>query len=180
MLTREVKAPSPDLRDEVVRSLALEPTAENTLLLYDNPELGVRFLYPRRWRVGVVRGRQVILDESHGNGLLLTVESAANVPTGAAYLAESRAYLTKEQKAKILRSDAPRPLTAQVEHLGLDVELNGRRERMEYYIVRQPAGGAVLAARLLPKELPALERDVERIARSVQVTAAVTLPRPVK
>src|SRR5438477_2456778 len=47
-------------------------------------------------------------------------------------------YLTKEQKAKILRTDAPRPLTAQLEHLGLDVELNGRRERMDYYIVRQP------------------------------------------
>jgi hypothetical protein len=51
---------------------------------------------------------------------------------------------------------------------------------MEYYIVRQPAGGAILAARLQPTELPALWRDVERIARSVQVTAPVSLPRPVK
>ena len=31
---------------------ALEPNADNTLLLYDNPELGIRFLYPRRWHVG--------------------------------------------------------------------------------------------------------------------------------
>lgn len=180
VLTREVKAPSPDLREDVVRSLALEPNAENTLLLYDNPELGVRFLYPRRWRVGVVRGRQVILDEANGNGLLLTVESPNNLPTGAAYLNESQTYLTKEQKAKILRTDSPRPLTAQIENLGLDVEIAGKRERMEYYIVRQTAGGAVLAARLSPTEISALGRDVERIARSVQVTAPVTLPRPVK
>jgi len=180
VLTREVKAPSGDLRDEVIRGLALEPTAENTLLLYDNPELGVRFLYPRRWRVGVVRGRQVILDEANGNGLLLTVESPANVPTGAAYLAECQTYLTKEQRAKILRTDAPRPLSNQLEQLGLDVEISGRRERMEYYIIRQSAGGAVLAARLQAEESPALERDVERIARSVQVTAPVSLPRPVK
>jgi hypothetical protein len=180
VLTREVKAPSRELRDEAVRGLSLEPTAENTLLLYDNPELGVRFLYPRRWRVGVVRGRQVILDEANGNGLLLTVESAGNVPTAAAYLAECQTYLTKEQKARILRTDAPKPLSAQLEHLGLDVELNGRRERMEYYIVRQTGGGAVLAARFQSKDSPSLERDVERIARSVQVTAPASPLRPVK
>jgi hypothetical protein len=51
---------------------------------------------------------------------------------------------------------------------------------MEYYIVRQSGGGAVLAARLQWKDSPTLERDVDRIARSVQVTAPVTLPRPVK
>src|SRR5262245_31381251 len=167
VLTREVKGPSPDLGDEVVRGLALEPTAENSLLLYDNPELGVRFLYPRRWRVGVVRGRQVILDEANGSGLLLTVESPMNTPTGAAYLAECQAFLTKEQKARILRTDAPKPLSAQLENLGLDVEIGGRRERMEYYIVRQSGGGAVLAARLQPKDLPELVRDVERVGGGV-------------
>jgi hypothetical protein len=71
-------------------------------------------------------------------------------------------------------------LSNQLEHLGLDVEISGRRERMDYYIVRQSAGGAVLAARLQAKESPALERDVERIARSVQVTPPISLPRPVK
>jgi hypothetical protein len=179
VLTRQVNTRSPDLRDEVLRGLALEPTADNTLLLYDNPDLGVRFLYPRRWRVGLIRGRQVALDEVRGNGLLLTVEPPANVPTGAAYLAENQAYLTK-QKAKILRADPPRTLTPELEQLGLDVELNGRRERMEYYVVRQPAGGVVLAARLLPDDLAALQRDVDRIARSVRVTTPVGLPRPVK
>jgi hypothetical protein len=58
------------------------------------------------------------------------------------------------------------------------VELGGRRERLEYYVVRQPAGGATLAARLAPTDRAALERDVERIARSVRV-AAGALPRPV-
>ena len=180
VLTRQIKTQSPDLRDDVLRGLTLEPNAENTLLLYDNPELGVRFLYPRRWRVGVVRGRQVVLDEPNGNGLLLTMEPLANLPTGAAYLAENQAYLTKEQKAKILRADQPRPLGPQIEQLGLEVELNGRRERREYYVVKQQAGGAVLAARLLAADQAALQRDVERIARSVQVSAPVPLPRPVK
>ena len=45
-----------DLTDASVRGRDLSPTAENTLLLYDNPDLGVRFLYPRRWRVGTAQG----------------------------------------------------------------------------------------------------------------------------
>ena len=102
------------------------------------------------------------------------------MPTGAAYLAECQTYLTKEQKARILRTEAPKPLSAQLEHLGLDVELSGRRERMDYYIVRQTGGGAVLAARIQAKDSPALERDVERIARSVQVTTPASPLRPVK
>ena len=65
-------------------SMALEPNADNTQLLYDNPDLGVRFLHPRRWRVAGVRGAQVALDETGGNGLLLTLEPAATVPTGPA------------------------------------------------------------------------------------------------
>ena len=31
-----------------LRGVALEPSADNTLLLYDNPDMGVRFLHPRR------------------------------------------------------------------------------------------------------------------------------------
>jgi hypothetical protein len=178
VLTRQAHVRSPDLREEVLRGLTLEPTPENTLLLYDSPEQGVRFLYPRRWRVGLVRGRQVALDEAKGSGLLLTVELPKDVPTGAAYLAENRAFLAK-QKAKVLRVDPPRPLTPDLEHHGLDVEMNGRRERLEYFTVRQPAGGATIAARLLPDDLSALRQDVERIARSVRVTGGMSLPRAV-
>src|SRR5439155_16006967 len=117
-----------------------------------------------------VRDRQVGLDEANGNGLLVTVEPSANVPAGAAYLAENQAFLLK-QKARILRVDPPRSLSPEIEHLGLDVEMSGRRERMDYFVVRQRAGGAVLAARLLPTDLATLQRDVERIARSVRVAA---------
>jgi hypothetical protein len=180
VLTRQAPARSPELGDAVVRGLALEPNADNTLLLYDNPELGVRFLYPRRWRVGLVRGRQVSLDEAGGNGVLLSVEPPANMPTAAAYLAENQAYLAKE-KAKVLRADPPRRVQGppeELEHFGLDVDMGGRHERLEYYLVRQPAGGALLAARLVLKDQAALQRDVERIARSVRMTA-VSLPKPV-
>src|SRR5437763_1075990 len=73
-LTRQAHARSPELSDAAVAGLALEPTAENTLLLYDNPELGVRFLTPRRWRVAGVKGRQITLRSPPGDGLLLKGE----------------------------------------------------------------------------------------------------------
>src|SRR5262249_36166815 len=152
VLTRQANVRSPELADTSLRGLTLEPNADNTLLLYDNQALGVRFLYPRRWRVGRIQGRQVALDEANGNGGLLTGE-----PTVAAFSTEIRAYLTK-QGAKILRGDPPRRLHGPPEELdqfGLDVEMAGRHERLEYFVVRQPTGGATMAARLLANDVAA-------------------------
>jgi hypothetical protein len=128
----------------------------------------------------MVRGRQVTLDEATGSGLLLTVEPPAGVPTAAAYAAEVQGYLTK-QKASLLRTDPPRRVQGppdELEQFGLDAEIEGKRARLEYYVVRQAAGGATVAARLAPADLAALQRDVERIVRSVRVTAPVALPKP--
>ena len=75
-------------------------TPENTLLLYDNEELGVRFLYPRGWRVGAVQGKQLTLDHARGGGLLITVEPSAKIPSADDYLKETLGVLEK-QKATV-------------------------------------------------------------------------------
>jgi hypothetical protein len=171
VMTRQPQT-SPGLSDDSLRVLKLEPTDENTLLVFDDADLGVRLLYPRRWRVAGVRGRQLGLDEKLGSGLLLTLEPLARVPTGRQFLEESRDWLVK-QKATVLRAEGPHALPglpSGLEHLTLDVEANGKRFVMDYFVIRQQAGGVTIAARLLPGDLPALRRDVERIARSVQVT----------
>src|SRR5262249_16850311 len=62
VLTRQTQQRSKDLSDGALKGLALEPSPANTLLLYENPDLGLRFLYPRRWRVASQRGPQVALD----------------------------------------------------------------------------------------------------------------------
>jgi hypothetical protein len=176
VLTRQAHRSSPELSDEALRGVADEPNADNTLLLYDNPDLGVRFLYPRRWRVQGVRGSQVTLDSAEGSGLLLTVDTAARTPTGAQFLAESRGWLEK-QKARLLRVEPPRPVRERppLEQFALEAEMAGQKFLMDYYVTRQAPGGVTLAARLLPADLAALRQEVGRIARSVSVTAA---PRP--
>jgi hypothetical protein len=163
------------LSDEALRGVVLEPNADNTRLLYDNPDLGVRFLYPRRWHVAGVHGRQIGIDAPDGSGLLLTLEPLARVPTADQFQTESREFLLKE-KAKLLGSRAPGRLQQapqELDHFDLEVEAMGQRVQMEYYIARQGNGGVTIAARLLPKDLAALQKEVEGIARSLAVTKKI-------
>jgi hypothetical protein len=169
-LERQVRA-APELSDAAIRHLTVEPNENNTQLLYDNPDLGVRFLYPRRWRVSGVRGSQVTLDTSDGSGLLLTLDATARTPTGAQFLAESRGWLEK-QKARLLRAEPPRRVqdNPPLEQFALEAEMGGQKFLMDYYVSRQAQGGVTLAARLPSGDVSALRREVERIARSVTVT----------
>ncbi|MBM4072234.1 MAG: hypothetical protein FJ271_25400 [Planctomycetes bacterium] len=172
VLTRQPRNRIETLADDALRGLTLEPNDDNTLLLFDNPDFGLRFLYPRRWRVAGSKGQQLGIDESNGSGLLLTVETLKRLPTAAQYLEESRNWLT-QQKVKILRSDSPRVLSAAPNHLenfGFDAIVEKQNVRLEYFVLRQAQGGVTIAARLLTRDLADLQRDVQRIARSMQVT----------
>jgi hypothetical protein len=160
-----------ELADQALQGLKLEPNEDNTLLLCDNTELGVRFVYPRRWRIAGVRGQQIALDENGGSGLLLTVDDLKNIPTAAQFLNESRAWLEKE-KAKILRTDPPRQIQAapkSVEAFSIDVEIGGQRALMDYLVVRQARSGATVAARIVSKQQALIVQDVEKIVRGIQL-----------
>jgi hypothetical protein len=176
VLTRQAHTEAKELGDAALKGLTLTPTADNTLLLYDNAELGLRFVYPRRWRVAGGMDRQVRLDGADGSGLQLTLDPPAKVPTGAQFLAESRDYFTG-QKARVFRTEAPAPVrggAGDLEHFTIDVEVKGQRVLMDYYVARQGNGGATLAARLpAGAEVAAVQKEVERIAQSVTITRAL-------
>ena len=172
VLTRQATVQCPELSDAALKGMALEPTPENTRLLYDNPDLGLRFLYSRRWRVSGVRGRQVTLDEAGGSGLLITPDLPDKLPSGRQYLAEVQDWLRK-QKAQVLRTEQPRPLDGALtgsETFNLEADIGGQRVRLHYYVVRQKSGGATLAARLLPRDLGAVQQDLDSLVRSLVVT----------
>jgi hypothetical protein len=171
VLTRQANTHASDLSETALRGVATEPNADNTLLLYDNTDLGVRFLYPRRWHVAGVRGSQVTLDGADGSGLLVTLDPLTRAPTGERFLAESRDWLAKQQ-ARLLRVEPPRTVRPSpiLEHFALETEMSQQKFVMDYFVTRQNNGGATLAARLPPRDLPALRKEVERIALSVVVT----------
>jgi hypothetical protein len=179
-LTRQANLRSKDLGDEALKSWPLDPNAENTLLLYDNPDLGVRFLYPRRWKVAGGLGRQVDLDGSDGSGLRITLEASEAIPTAKQYLAESRDFL-QGQKAKVLGLDAPRRIQdapRELDQFLMDVEIAKDRVTMVYYVARQGKGGATLVARLPTSDLTALKKEVDGIARSLLITRAIEVEKP--
>jgi hypothetical protein len=175
-MTRSPVAKMPaDLSDASLRDLDLKPGAENTLLLYDNPDLGVRFLHPRGWRVGAVQGKQVTLDHSRGAGILFTVEPAAKVPTADDYLKETLGVLEK-QKATVTGTEKPTRLRADpvtLDRFALDATIGANKLRLEYVILKQSDGGATVAA-TLPADDADLRPEVARIVRSLSVTKKIS------
>ena len=165
-----------DLSDASLRDLSLKPDAENTQLLYDDANLGVRFLYPRGWRVGAVQGKQVTLDHSRlGGGMLITLEPASKVPNAEDYLREVSAFLQKE-KAKVSVLNRPvrvRPEPGQLDRFTLDVEFEKEAARLEYAVLKQTDGGATIAARLPAATAADLKIDFERVIRSMSITKKI-------
>jgi hypothetical protein len=171
VMTRQRGTSCPELTDDGLKGVAVEPDADNTLLLYENPELGVKFLYPRRWRVGAIRGAQITLDGADGNGLLLTVDPPSRVPRGEQLLPESRDWLLK-QRAQVVREEPVHRVRAEpaLDAFALEAELGAQKFLMDYYILRQPAGGVTLAARVVPADREAARRELEKMARSITLT----------
>ena len=169
---------SPEVRgrlgDDDIKGLKLEPDADNTQMLYDNAELGLRFLYPRRWKVAQVMGAQVALSTNEGDGVLVTVDPPERVPTASAFLEESRAWVVK-QKGRVTRPYSPRRMRDRptLDAFALEAELGNQKVWMDYYVTAQTGGGATIAGRLHTEGLAESRREVEKIARSVTVTKRI-------
>lgn len=175
VLTRQANIRQAELALETLKRVELEPTADNTMLLYDNTELGIRFLHSRRWRVAGVRGRQVALDETAGSGLMLTLDPTDKVPSGAQFQAETRTWLN-QQKAKVNRTGDLTRLQVwpqSLERFDYDVELAGQKVGLTYFVISQRLGGATLAARLLPADLANMQKEIDKIAKSVFITKEI-------
>jgi len=170
-LTRQVTT-AKELEDAAFRGLQLEPNPDNTLLVYEGTSAGVRFTYPRRWRISAENGRQITLDGPHGNGVLITADALAKIPTAADYQKENQDFIAK-MKGKVIRSEPPRRIATQSGEgyqFGMDIELNSQPARMEYFVVKQANGGATIGARLQPNEAATLRPEIEALARSLTIT----------
>jgi hypothetical protein len=172
-LHREASPRGRDLSDDTLRGVDLVPTARNTLLLYENADLGVRFLHPRRWRIAAAAGRQLTLEAPEGAGLLITLEPPGSMPTTREFQNESRGWLVKQQAA--VRSVTQARLiqdSPAVEAFSIALELRGQAVVMDYYVSKQDLGGALLAARLPANLAEALGKEVSELARSLRITAS--------
>jgi hypothetical protein len=177
-LMREPGSKSGELTEASLRGVKLEPDAENTQLLYDNPDLGVRFLHSRRWRIGRVTGLQIALDASDGSGLVITLDPPGQGPTATAFLDESRGWLNKQQ-AKLTKVYTPRRLRSNpsLDGFALEVKMKDQDLWMDYYVTAQANGSATVAARLLRTDLADLRKEVDRLARSLVITKRIEVKK---
>jgi hypothetical protein len=175
MTRSRLEKPPADLSDASLRGLELKPNAENSLLLYSDERLGVRFLYPRGWRVGAVQGKQVTLDHAGGAGMLITVEPVAKVPSAEDYAKEITGFLQK-QKAEITAAEKPMRVRAepvQLDRFGMDATTGKDKVRLEYAVLKQTDGGVTVAANIPAADAEALKPEVERVIRSIAVTKKI-------
>jgi hypothetical protein len=180
VLTRTMQTRASAIGDEAIRNLKLEPDDDNTRMLYDNADLGLRFLFSRRWHVAQVMGAQVALATKDGNGILVTVDPPENVPNANAFLEESRGWLVK-QKAKVTKTYSPRRLREKpaLDAFALEAEMGAQKLWLDYYVTSQSGGGATVAARLNPDGLGELRREAEAVAKSLVITKRI-VARPTK
>ncbi len=160
-----------ELSDAALKGVALAPTEENSRLLYDNRDLGVRFLYSRRWRVGAVQGRQVTLDGPNGAGVLLTVETAKTLPTADEFAKEAAAQLAKSAKAVAVR-DRPRRVAENpaLDRFALTATAPDGAMVVEYAVLSNADGtGATFAARLPDADAKALGKDVDYFLKTLTI-----------
>lgn len=167
VLTRDPAATIADLGAAALSRWTLNPTDDNTLLLFE--DAGVRFLYPRHWRIDEANPRQIRLVERQGSDLLITLDPLAKLPSAVQFQKETRNGLVL-QKAQIAGEQPPRRIMAapyEIDHFTIEARFGNQPATFDYFIVGQRNGGATLSARYLPAQAAERRRDVERIARSL-------------
>jgi hypothetical protein len=165
-----------ELEDEALQKA--DPDSENTLLLFDDSGTGLQFLYPRTWRISGSRGNQLTLDEIRGSGLLITLEPLANLPSSSQYLKEVQGWLAR-QRGSVTQIEPIRPIAAvpgNAERFIIRARVEGKETVLNYSLLRQPAGGAILAARLNPAEVQTLEKDLDRMLKGMRITRPPAVP----
>lgn len=170
-LTRTATTEVSELSDAALKDMELKPTAENSALLYDNAQLGVRFLYPRRWRIGAVQGHQVTLDGPNGAGILLTVETAKSLPKTDDFLRESEVFLKKSSK-DVTVVQKPERISEKppLDRFALTTTMKDEKLRMEYAVLTNADGtGATFAGRLPSADGDELAKDIEKMLKTLAV-----------
>ena len=94
VLTRD-PAENADLTNAALARWNLNPTDDNTQILFDSPE--ARFLYPRHWRIDEANGRQIRLVEKQGSDILITLDTIAKQPSSVAFQKEVMAGLAQQK-----------------------------------------------------------------------------------
>ena len=148
-----------------------EPDANNTRLLFESRETSFSFHYPRNWRVTSQSDSQATLDQSKEAGLLITKEKPSRYTSSAMYRDEALAFVRKQQM-RIENQSAIEPVngTPGLEFFSWDVQIEGRRMHLLYFVYRTGQNMFTLASRCSQESKLNLRSDIMMIANSIKPT----------
>lgn len=147
--------------------IALEASEENTLLLVQEPRVGLEMVHSRRWVPRPVNDKSWIIDGPSGSGLTIQFESANVIPQAEAVRKQIEATLGKTaQNIKPLPDPAG---WADVQRLSWTGSQNGKEYVFEYFLWKHGSKGAIIAGRYFAPEANLAQKDVERMIRGLRV-----------
>lgn len=156
-------------------NLIVDPTEDNTRLLFEDEETGVRLAHSRKWKPRA-DGGQIRLDDARGNGLVITPDPLRSLPSLAQLLGEARGGIER-RNGKVTLSGPPQALQRAptiVEVQSMDVEVptakETKRGTMVLSVIRDESVGATLAATLISSDRSAVAREIERMALTIRIS----------
>lgn len=147
--------------------LTLDANEENTLLLVQEPRLGLELLHSRRWVPSPVSDQSWRVDGPSGSGLTLQFEPANNIPPADGIRKQIEVTLSKT--AQQLRPQPDPAGWEGTQRLAWTGTQNGQNFVFEYFLWKQGSHGAIVAGRYYAPEAAMARKDVERIMKSLRL-----------
>ncbi len=148
VMVRKLNPRNEKISQAALEKLNLEPDANNTKLLFEERELGIRMLHPRRWHMRPHHARSNYPRRIERQRPAHHGRAVRRVPETNAYLNETRAFLEKT-KAKIYPGQAPvrlREAPEELDQFAYQAEIGGQLAYMDYFVARQHSNGAAFTA----------------------------------
>jgi hypothetical protein len=172
-MTRKPSIEDPRLSNAALAGVSTKPTAESTMLLFEESGVPVRFTFPRNWELTSVHKNVVQLDEPTGGRLLLTVDPTP--PPNADKLRTDLMAWLNSQKARVTESGSVEPAMKtddqRMDRFTVRAVVNGKEKEWRYLVIRAGDRSSTVAANLFAERSAALAKDVEAISRSLEFAA---------
>ena len=172
-LTREPRA-APPLIAAGAPGLVVEPSEDNTRLLFDDEESGLSFVHSRRWRTRI-EAPQIKVDDHKGNGFVLTLEPPARMPTIEQFQKEAQGLIV-QRKGVILKKSEVKALQFQpyrIDSFTIEADIptdkEVQRTTMFHAVLVAPKGGITVAATLTAGDRFAIQTEIERIIQGLRL-----------
>jgi len=147
--------------------MSLDSSEENTLLLVQEPRLGLELVHSRRWVPRQVSDKSWQIDGPSGSGITIQFESASNIPAADVIRKQIESTLVKSvPNLKPLPDPAA---WSEAQRLAWTGSHNNKDYVYEYFLWKRGNSGAIIAGRYYGPEAQLAQKDVERMIRSLKL-----------